>query len=79
MISYVMKPRNLAPRILTLSLALLFAAMPALADKKPKDTLQKPIAGPRATALRATALYVAPDPGSQRVDRVQIGPRNGSS
>src|ERR1019366_9701355 len=74
MIFFVMRPRNLALPILTFSLALLFfAALPAFGDKKPKDTLQKPIAGPRATALRATALYVAPDPGSQRVDRVQIG------
>ena len=31
------------------------------------------MAGPRATALRITWLYVAPDLGSQKVDRVQIG------
>ena len=31
------------------------------------------MAGPRATALRITVLYVAPDPSSQKVDRVQIG------
>ncbi len=34
---------------------------------------QKPVAGPRATALRVTSLYVAPDTGAQKVDRVQIG------
>jgi len=31
------------------------------------------MAGPRATVLRITPLYVEPDPGSQRVDKVQIG------
>ena len=31
------------------------------------------MAGPRATPLRVTILYVAPDPGSQKIDRVQIG------
>ncbi len=31
------------------------------------------MAGPRATALRVTWLYVSPDTGSQKVDRVQIG------
>ena len=67
MILSVMKSRTLA-----LSLALVFACLPALADKKPPQ-LEKPIAGPRATALRVTWLYIAPDTGSQKVDRVQIG------
>jgi len=62
----VMKPARLA-----LVLVLLCAAIPALAQKK--SNLEKPLAGPRATALRVTVLYVAPDPGSQKVDRVQIG------
>ena len=31
------------------------------------------MAGPRATILRETALYVEPDTGSQKVDRVQEG------
>ena len=31
------------------------------------------MAGPRATALRITWLYIAPDTGSQKVDKVQIG------
>ncbi len=35
--------------------------------------LEKPMAGPRATVLRITTLYVEPDSSSQRVDRVQIG------
>lgn len=67
MIFNVMKSRNLA-----LALALLCAAMPALAEKKPPQPV-KPIAGPRAAALRVTWLYIAPDKTSQKVDRVQIG------
>ena len=31
------------------------------------------MAGPRATALRVTWLYISPDKSSQKVDRVQIG------
>jgi hypothetical protein len=56
---------------LAAALALACAVLPARADKKPQ--LEKPIAGPRATALRVTWLYVAPDTGSQKIDRVQIG------
>ena len=50
----------------------LSAALPAFAQKKKSD-LEKPMAGPRATALRVTPLYISPDPSSQKVDRVQIG------
>jgi hypothetical protein len=46
-------------------------ALPALAGKKPQ--LEKPMAGPRATPLRVTWLYISPDAASQKVDRVQIG------
>ena len=54
--------------------ALLLSVLPALGEQKPKkDNLQKPLAGPRATALRVTWLYIAPDQGSQKVDRVQTG------
>lgn len=67
-----MKPRILTLRIVALVLALSCAVLPAMADKKGPQ-LQKPIAGPRATALRVTWLYVAPDTGSQKVDRVQPG------
>ena len=46
----------------------------AAADKKPaKDELQKPMAGPRACSLRVAWLYVSPDLGSQKIDKVQIG------
>jgi hypothetical protein len=60
------------PRILTLAMALVFAFLPAVGQKKPTQPV-KPMAGPRATALRVTWLYVSPDLASQRVDHVQIG------
>ena len=53
--------------------ALVLFSLTAGAQKKKTDNLQKPMAGPRATALRITWLYVAPDQSSQKVDRVQIG------
>jgi hypothetical protein len=70
MILPVTNSRLLAP--FAIALSLLCATIPALAQKKPQQ-LEKPLAGPRATALRITILYVAPDPASQKVDRVQIG------
>jgi hypothetical protein len=77
MIFFVMKFRNLAPRSITLALALLSAglfsaALPAHAQKKPRQD-EKPLAGPRATPLRVTWLYITPDTSAQKVDRVQIG------
>lgn len=44
----------------------------AIAQKKGPQ-LEKPMAGPRATALRITWLYVTPDLSAQKVDKVQIG------
>jgi hypothetical protein len=70
MIFPVTTPRNLVP--LALALVLICAVLPALGQKK-QPQLEKPMAGPRATALRITILYVAPDTSSQKVDRVQIG------
>jgi hypothetical protein len=68
-----MSLRILTFRNLALTLALTCAVLPSLAgDKKPKQQ-EKPMAGPRATALRVTFLYISPDTGSQKVDRVQIG------
>jgi hypothetical protein len=46
--------------------------MPAGGQKKPQQQ-EKPMAGPRATPLRITWLYISPDKGAQKVDRVQIG------
>jgi hypothetical protein len=72
MISSVMKTRILATRTLLFGMTLLCAALPACGEKK-QPQLEKPMAGPRAAALRVTWLYVAPDTGSQKVDRVQVG------
>ncbi len=55
-----------------LALCLILSVLPLAAQKK-KDNLQKPMAGPRATALRVTWLYVSADLGAQKVGRVQIG------
>jgi outer membrane protein assembly factor BamD (BamD/ComL family) len=66
----MMKLHTRAP--LTIALALIVAALPAIAQKK-QPKLEKPMAGPRAAALRITPLYIAPDTSSQKVDRVQIG------
>jgi hypothetical protein len=71
MIFTVMKPGILATRTLTLGL-LLCAALSAPCQKKQQQPV-KPMAGPRATALRVTWLYVSPDTSAQKVDRVQVG------
>src|SRR5579859_2599014 len=55
-----------------LTLGLIFCTLPMAAQKK-KDNLQKPLAGPRATALRVSWLYVTADLQAQKVGRVQIG------
>ncbi len=67
MILFVMNRRISASLLLLASVVL-----PMSAEKKPQQPV-KPMAGPRATVLRITPLYVSPDPGAQRVDRVQIG------
>ena len=56
-----------------MAVALLVAGLGVHAGAAKKPDLVKPIAGPRAAALRVTILYVAPDKQSQKVDRVQIG------
>ena len=59
---------------LLLCLSILTSHNVLAADKKPpQDKTQKPLAGPRATMLRETPLYVSPDTSSQKVDRVQEG------
>jgi hypothetical protein len=66
MILPVMKTRS------TIALAIaLLCALPSSAQKK--SNIEKPLAGPRATPLRISILYVTADPSSQKVDRVQIG------
>ncbi len=59
-------------RALALGLALPCAALPVHADKRPPQQV-KPMAGPRATVLRITWLYITPDSSAQKVDKVQIG------
>ena len=48
-------------------------ALSAYGAKQKQPQMVKPMAGPRATALRITWLYISPDTSSQKVDRVQIG------
>jgi len=67
-----MNRRIFAIRALALGLALVSATWPLRADKKPEQQV-KPMAGPRATVLRVTWLYISPDAHSQKVDKVQIG------
>jgi hypothetical protein len=55
-----------------LAICLVLCVLPSAAQKK-KDQLQKPMAGPRATALRVSWLYVSADVGAQKVGRVQPG------
>jgi len=71
MILYVMNRRRFSLALLLASL-LICTALNSQGEKKPQQIV-KPMAGPRATALRVTPLYVSPDPSSQRVDKVQIG------
>jgi hypothetical protein len=59
-------------RICAFALLLVCAALPVRADKRPQQPV-KPMAGPRATVLRITNLYISPDTGAQKVDKVQIG------
>ena len=52
---------------------LLFAPLAHTADKNDKNKIEKPLAGPRATILRETPLYISPDASTQKVDRIQEG------
>ena len=65
--------RRIAAGLVVAGLAVVFAVAPAGAEKQKKDNIVKPIAGPRAAALRVTTLYVSPDTSAAKVDRVQIG------
>jgi len=64
--------RTFAACSLFLAILAASAVSPGYADKKPQQQV-KPMAGPRATVLRVTPLYVSPDTGAQKVDKVQIG------
>jgi len=68
----VMKRRIITVSILLAGLAAGCVAPFAPAQKK-KPQLEKPMAGPRATPLRITWLYISPDIETQKVSKVQIG------
>ena len=63
------------PRMKRSSLALLAVLLctPLASAKEKKPQLRAPTAGPRATPLRVTWLYISPDTNSQKVSQVQIG------
>jgi len=70
----LMKTRSFSPWILALSFAVAAGPLTApLCAQKKKDQIVKPIAGPRAAALRTTWLYISPNRGSQKIDRVAPG------
>ena len=48
-------------------------ALTAAAQKPKKDEIVKPLAGPRATALEVTTLYVSASGDAGRIGKVQIG------
>ena len=71
MMLFEMSFRGVAFR--TVALGLIGCFMVAAWSQKKQDQIVKPIAGPRAAALRVTWLYVSPDKGAQKVSRVQVG------
>jgi len=60
---------------IVMPLVLLFSALSSVQglSQKPDKRAEKAMAGPRATSLRQTPLYVSPDTTSQKVDRIQEG------
>ncbi len=72
MILHTMNSRNWPLHVLAFGLALACAVSPAHADKKPQQDV-KPLAGPRATVLSVTWVYISPDTGSEKVTKEQIG------
>lgn len=59
--------------VVILSCATALAALPLRAQKDAAQKDLETLAGPRATALEITPLYVSPDASSQRITKVQIG------
>jgi hypothetical protein len=72
MILHTMNRRIHLPAALLFGVALGCGASAAHADKKPQQDV-KPMAGPRATVLRITWVYISPDTGSEKVTKEQIG------
>jgi hypothetical protein len=72
----LMKKPVFPPSLRNVAIALVAPALLglSLAAQKPRgENIQKPLAGPRATALRVTWLYISPAESAQKVSRVQIG------
>jgi outer membrane protein assembly factor BamD (BamD/ComL family) len=71
----LMKTRPFSPWFATLCLGLVagLSFSPLSAQKQKKDQIVKPVAGPRAAALRTTWLYVSPDRSAQKVERIAPG------
>jgi hypothetical protein len=67
-----MKQRILAVSIVLAGLTA-GCVLPIGHAQKKKPQLEKPMAGPRATPLRITWLYISPDTEAQKVSKVQIG------
>jgi hypothetical protein len=72
MILHTMNLRIHALSVLLFAAALGSSVSPVYADKKPQQDV-KPMAGPRATVLRITWVYISPDTGSEKVTKEQIG------
>src|SRR3569623_501549 len=70
MILSVMNTLTRSAQLLTACVFLFALTLPG---QKKKDQIQKPVAGPRATALRVTWLFVSASTEAQKVDRVQPG------
>ena len=68
----LMKNRVSLVRLAGIALLAALMSLPVSAQKR-RDQMEKPIAGPRATPLQVTWIYVSPDKGSQKLDRIQIG------
>lgn len=60
-------------RLRPFALAIALAAAITVQGQRRPPQMVKPMAGPRASALRITWLYISPDTSAQKVDRVQIG------
>lgn len=72
MIFLVKTCRGIVVRSLAFGVVLACAGLTVVGQKRPPEQV-KPMAGPRATVLRITSLYISPDTGAQRVDKVQVG------
>ncbi|HEV2135046.1 MAG TPA: hypothetical protein VGR47_12480 [Terracidiphilus sp.] len=66
-------PKSQRTRPLRLAFFCLLCAVSATAKDKKPPQLRAPMAGPRATPLQITWLYISPNTNSQKVAQVQVG------